>query len=512
MAEYCTILMVDDKTSIGIGPVGTPVEATRRQKSVVNISNAEGLLACDHDHIPQNITPSVTLRIDPIDSNINWYAGSVTVCYKCAIFNASSAMLHAAEMCDKLSYSQNTNPFLYVLSDGGPDHKTTNISTHISFLALFLSLDLDGIIAARTPPYLSILNPCERVMPTINYALYGLALSQTRLDDTEHKLIRKLGSKSDWRKAQENEKHKPEAVKVDFERLAAKSLAGARDILTKRTEQMVFGGEYIKVVDPTPKERMTDLKSILKKYFTTIDFDKKLSKVDFLRQEEMKLFYENHVHELTYALQIKKCNNSSCKYHQPLRSEQNVFEKFVWIPPPSSCQTNFEKYEDFSVLIQNKGKPKEQERPGATKPETSNNLKRPNFKYINSKARACVRCIECGKGRLLYSDLTISRSSLNVFKDRQDQFTCGLDIFVGTPLEDVLFQHHNNSCSKIMTAAYFSVGPKLMNYLKMCSVCSELDEYCIEDPKYAGLPRCINCKADDKFYRHKNPTFKRKHK
>lgn len=321
--------MVDDKTSIGIGPVDTPVEATRRQRQVLEISNIEsGLMACDHDHIPQSITPSVTLRIDPIDAHINWYEGQVYVSYKCAIFRPSTALQHATEMKSKLEEGF-VKPFLNLLSDGGPDHKTTNVSTHISLISLFRSLDLDGIIAARTPPYLSVLNPCERVMPTINYALYGLSLAQTRLNDSEHELVKNLITKSDWRKAQEKESSKPLNKRIDYAELAEKSLTDARKILTERTKELVFGSKNVIVVDPTPKDHLDELMNCVKDMFTTYNFQQKTTKNDFQKNDEVREFYEKHVHELTYVLQIKKCNDLSCKYHLPIRSTDEQMKNFV---------------------------------------------------------------------------------------------------------------------------------------------------------------------------------------
>lgn len=506
--------MVDDKTSIGIGPIDTPVEATRRQKPVLQISNQpNGLQACDHDHTPQSITPSVTLRVKPVGENINWYNGQVYVSYKCAIFNPSSAMSHAAEMSEHHLDEAESRPFLYVLSDGGPDHKTTNVSTHMSFIALFLLHNLDGIIAARTPPYLSVLNPCERVMPTINYALYGLSLAQTHLEDSEQKLIKNLFSKDAWRKAQAEEAHKPQKNRIDYETLAAKSLAGARDILTKRTEQMVFGGNNIQVLDPTPKSACERLTDTLKKFFPSHDFEKKVSKADFLKNEAIKEFYKSHVHEMTYVLQIKKCKNENCEYHLPIRSEMTTMDKYVWLPPPTTSESNKDKYEDFSVLIEKNGltMPKETCRPSSKADvKDSSGLQKPSFPYINSKARACIRCGECGKGRLLYSNIALSREDIIVLTELKESFVCGLDIFIGTTLHNILVQHHTNSCNKNMTAAYFSSGPKCLNYLKICSVCAEIDEYCVENPKYQGLPRCSNCQSENKYYRHKHPIFKRK--
>lgn len=142
--------------------------------------------------------------------------------------------------------------------------------------------------------------------------------------------------------------------------------------------------------------------------------------------------------------------------------------------------------------------------------QNQSGLERPAFQYVNSKTRVCVQCTECGKGRLLYSNNAITRENIELFEQLKDFFVCGLDIFTGTVLHKVLLQHHNNTCNKNMTAAYYSSGPKCFNYQKICSVCTEIDEYCAENDKFLGLPRCSNCKIEKKYHRHQNPIFKRK--
>ena len=59
------------------------------------------------------------------------------------------------------------------------------------------------LIATRTPPYLSVLNPIERIHSTLNLGLTGMTLARKRLDgDTERK-IKSLSSKKEWRKHHE---------------------------------------------------------------------------------------------------------------------------------------------------------------------------------------------------------------------------------------------------------------------------------------------------------------------
>lgn len=64
-----------------------------------------------------------------------------------------------------------TKPMLLIYTDGGPDHRLTYLSVQLSVIALFLQLDLDVLIAARTAPCHSWANPVERVMSIVNLGL-----------------------------------------------------------------------------------------------------------------------------------------------------------------------------------------------------------------------------------------------------------------------------------------------------------------------------------------------------
>ena len=88
--------------------------------------------------------------------------------------------------------SMDHSPIHMVYTDGGGDHRTPFISVQISYIAHFLNKDLDMLIAARTPPNLSVLNPIERVNSTLNIGLNGLALGRKELDPETEKRIKSL--------------------------------------------------------------------------------------------------------------------------------------------------------------------------------------------------------------------------------------------------------------------------------------------------------------------------------
>ena len=66
------------------------------------------------------------------------------------------------------------SPIELIYTDGGGDHRTPFISVQKGYIVHFLKMDLDMLVAARTPPYFSVINPVERAMCVINLALNGL--------------------------------------------------------------------------------------------------------------------------------------------------------------------------------------------------------------------------------------------------------------------------------------------------------------------------------------------------
>ena len=89
---------------------------------------------------------------------------------------------------------------LLLYTDGGPDHRITYISVQVALICLFLSLNLDYLLAARTAPYHSWRNPVERIMSTLNLGLQSVGLMRQAGDETFENEIHKCKNMDDMRK------------------------------------------------------------------------------------------------------------------------------------------------------------------------------------------------------------------------------------------------------------------------------------------------------------------------
>ena len=90
------------------------------------------------------------------------------------IISPSSALKHSQEVIDILDKTRQIQPILVLFTDGGPDHRPT----------------LDMLVAARTAPGHSFVNPVERIMSLLNIALYGVALERSKMSEQFESVLR----------------------------------------------------------------------------------------------------------------------------------------------------------------------------------------------------------------------------------------------------------------------------------------------------------------------------------
>ena len=201
--DLVTFISIDDKSKIDFGePEQVLSTGVRGKKSIV--PEGSQLSALDHDVSSKgSITPSVCLNVKiPEDKDGSFYQGKVSVIYKDSIFQPSSPWRHVTEI-QKLLESDTVKPVLMIFSDGGPDHRLTYHSVKLSLIILFKALDLDLLIAGRTAPGHSWLNPVERIMSTLNIALQNTALARDICTSDQEQVLKSANSMSEIRKKAE---------------------------------------------------------------------------------------------------------------------------------------------------------------------------------------------------------------------------------------------------------------------------------------------------------------------
>ena len=205
-SKITNLVFLDDKHRCKVGEPGFPVAAVERGKKVV-VSKDTTFTVADHDFTKTGIIPSVTMICNiPESINGDFYTGKVNIGLKDPIFQPSSPIRHATELYSIfLKEELADKPVLCLYTDGGPDHRCTYARVQLSYICLFLALDLDYFVAVRTPPQHSWKNPVERIMSILNLGLQSVGLMRTKMNDQSEKLMSKCGTMNEIRKiAEEN--------------------------------------------------------------------------------------------------------------------------------------------------------------------------------------------------------------------------------------------------------------------------------------------------------------------
>lgn len=438
------------------------------------------LNSTDHDHVVQHLTPSVNIVMNAPQSLANalWYGGSPTVILKDSIFEHSTAFRHAAELLPILSGS--CLPFLFGITDGGPDHNTLNIQTQLSLVALFIVLDLDFLCFVRTPPHFSTLNPIERLMCVINLALNGVALSRVTVGEKE-KYVEKLLTKDQWREAAK--KH----PNLNIPQLAQEGVKPAKEFLENRIKSMYYKGEPINICEAAEQQDIDQLKKVLAIFFPEeeLKFDN-VSKPNIMKNEKFKKFFDLHVRETVYGLQIKKCNDITCEFHELIRVPAAIFNDLNWLPSPKVDPVTGQ-YRSFEEVYGNE--PNDDDRPGKTA-ESDNKTGPTGWSIATQRARIIRKCSECDFPRVLYSKNKLTPEEVHKLNDyfEDNRMICGEPIdFVGLGIQEI-FMKNKIYCSAKVSIQYYSLD-FLEGYELICSVCLDNDV----PPQENRQPLCTRC-------------------
>jgi hypothetical protein len=157
----------------------------------------------DHDFTKCGLIPSVIMQAEiPNSIDESFYRDNVHVGLKDPIFEPSSAIRHTSELYNIIVKTNKSYLFLY--TDGGSDHQVKFVKTQIALISLFLALDLNYLVAVRTPPGHFWKNPVERIMFILNLGLQCVGLMRQEMTKELEEIMSKCNSMNDIRKAAEN--------------------------------------------------------------------------------------------------------------------------------------------------------------------------------------------------------------------------------------------------------------------------------------------------------------------
>ena len=68
------------------------------------------------------------------------------------------------------------------------------MSVKLSLISLFIKLDLDYLLAARTAPYHSFRNPAERVISVLNLGLQSVGIAHSPMEGETEAIVSNCNS------------------------------------------------------------------------------------------------------------------------------------------------------------------------------------------------------------------------------------------------------------------------------------------------------------------------------
>ena len=328
---------VDDKCIIPIGDPECAISTGVRSHNASLVPIHSSLGALDHDYHVHGAVPSVTLKVETPDCvEDSFYKGQIHVTVKDKVFEPSHAFRHAVELVKIIrnTYSEDGvnsgKPILFVYSDGGPDHRTTFKSVQIAAVYMFIALDLDMYVAARTAPGQSYVNPAERTMACLNLALQNVALEREAIpDETMERRAKSLKSLKQTREASERNSVLKAAI--------TDSVRPVLNLLRERFKRLKYSGNEVLVEDAVPDETIKfEFCSLIEILEDGMVEYKSLESADFEALPGLKRFMEEHCRKRQYTYQIKKCKRDDCTYCtiNPVRAPADIFNDLHWLPDP----------------------------------------------------------------------------------------------------------------------------------------------------------------------------------
>lgn len=453
---FAELFWLDDKAIVPIGEPGKPVSTNVRSHnaSLVTTSSSVTLSALDHDYHVCGAVPSVAFKSDiPEDTTNTFFRGTVHVTVKDKIFEPSNAIRHGCELTQLIRnfYSHDDvnmeKPILICNTDGGPDHRSTYGSVQLSAIAIFIHLDLDMLVTARTAPMASWANLAERANSILNLALQNVALECEEMTPELELKQRRISSLVDARKL---------ATRYpEFKTGLIKSVEPVLKLLESRFAKLKLKEEQFKTNKPASDEDITTFFDMLKNILDN-DLDATKLTADVLcKLPKLCEFMDKHCQKRQYSFQIKKCpapvELKDCWYcfHNPSRMPAD--EKLYFLPDPTLPSPGSDKYLPFSDVY---GKEtSDSERPSSLIITDCSKKDTANRKLLcANKVRDVILCVECEKPRCVYSNTKLQRAELSALKilKEKETYTCGAALFPQTELDSTIIVRLSLTCSSTM--------------------------------------------------------------
>ena len=456
--DSCTFISCDDKAKVVFGEPGSAISTgVRGKKTIVPTTSTLGAL--DHDVDKKgSIVPTVTMICDiPEDISGSFYRGSVHVTFKESVFQPSCSYRAVVELIEILRSIRFDKKHLYLMTDGGPEHRVCFDSVKIPLIMLFKEFNLDSLVAIRTAPGHSYTNIVERIMSILNIGFQNVALE--RSSTASDPIIDSCKNLDDLRK------HESE-IKKDWQ----KSVQPIVDTLISRTERLSLKDIPFQCHKPSTDK---ELDSFIEKTaeldpeLPTKKRDQKLQKKELKACQKYQDFLKAHCNEGHYAFQIRKCEDKKCCERKELVN---------WLPYPIPDDDKPGHYKSFNDISNTDPTEK-------YLPSFINDPKKVAEEIQGCKSstltaqnvRDVVKCSTCKKPRCIYATRALSNREMIELRKiiKNYDYVCGCMIAPETSfLKGSIFSRLELHCNSPIESMYYG-APKLNKRKDLCCHCGK---------------------------------------
>ena len=488
--DLTSLVCTDDKHKVSMGEPGVPVAALPRGRRVL-VGNNQIFQVADHDFSNMSLIPTVIL-VNEIGESVDnsWYRGQPNVLVKITATSPSSALHNAREIANvlitKYGSKEQVPPVLIMYTDGGPEHRSNFLSVKIALIALQRFLDLDQILAARTAPGHSFINPAEKINCVLNLALYGIGCMRHRSSDQEYeKQLHNCSGLSDVGKLIEKNPERNTALLLE-------SCKPCIDLIENTFSRLMLKDKPFL----TPKEATVDK---INELFESINLDDTLKSHDTLadltNRPKLSQYLKHCCRERTYFFSSKKCGIDQCAICLPPRSARDDFNRLDHLPDPTPG-TDDVHYKQFHEVFNT---PTDESAMPSLKTTKDRGHKIPfnPVKQHGANTQLTIECVECSKLRIVYSAKKLSTTERCNFNAVMSSmlFTCGAILaefkaqvnHEKNAILDKVFVRANNNCTKPIEALYYT-----LNYAECCCHCGSKRRLIKTVNEY---PICTPCKV-----------------
>ncbi|XP_013398525.1 uncharacterized protein LOC106165000 [Lingula anatina] len=356
---------------------------------------------------------------------------------------------------------------------------------------MFIILDLDMLVCARTAPQNSFRNPVERIMSIINLSLQAIGIMREKMSPDMEKLFESVSTMKDARAIAEKNPGLKQAI--------VESTEPVRDMLNMLLQRLSLKNEPFSTVQPATDlevEEMWNLILIVDKTITMTD----TTKVKLQTKTDLLAFMGHCCVSRHYFFTVKKCGVEGCTLCKKPRLPAEVFSQLNNFPDPVLDSTG-EHYKPFSEVYGSETD--ESARPSLKVSRTTGHGM--PFTPNAENTRGVVKCLDCNKPRTVHSQRALSAENNRQMAALKEEamYTCGIAwIPEAHPLRDICFVSRALSCATAVEVYYFSARMKsrVLTVLPLvCWKCGETDTLPIPREKLEQFqsihPVCQVCKA-----------------